>query len=60
MKRINKRFTDYGTINAKDFNEIIDAINEIHFKINYLYYKETDPDKAADLMAEILGGKKES
>lgn len=45
-------------IAASDLDKIVDAINEIYLKVDYLFYKETDPEKAAEIMAEILGGKK--
>lgn len=42
MKRLTKRFVNNQTIiDAANINDIVDAINEIHFKIEYLYYQKT-------------------
>jgi hypothetical protein len=58
MKRLTKRFINNQTIiDADDMNEMADAINELHLKIEYLFYQKTDPKKAAEIMAEILGAK---
>jgi len=56
--RIDKKFINNITrITADDLNDIVDAINNLDLKINYLFYQKTDPQKAAELMAEILGAK---
>ena len=61
MKRLTKRFINNQTaIDADDLNNITDAINDLDLKINYLFYQKTDPKKAAEIMAEILGAKDES
>jgi len=58
MKRINKHLINgQSRLDAEDVNELIDAINELDLKINYLFYQKTDPQKAAEIMAEILGAK---
>ena len=44
-------------ITADELNNMVDAINELHLKIDYLFYQKTDPKKAAEIMAEILGAK---
>jgi hypothetical protein len=58
MKKIKKQFINNVTpIDADDLNEIVDAINDMYYKVTYLFYRETDPKKAAEFMAEILGAK---
>ena len=61
MKRINKKFINNVTpIDADDLNDIVKAINDLDLKINYLFYKDRDPQKAAEIMAEILGERDEA
>jgi len=58
MKRITSKFYDgRSMITADELNNMVDAINELHLKIDYLFYQKTDPKKAAEIMAEILGAK---
>ena len=58
MKRITSKFYNAGSmITADEMNDIVDAVNELHLKIDYLFYQKTDPKKAAEIMAEILGEK---
>lgn len=58
-KKIKKVYTNNSSfITADDLNEIINVINDCCLKIDYMFYKETDIKKAAEIMAEILGNNK--
>lgn len=44
-----------GTTYEDAIMNCVEAINNLTLKVNYLFYKDTDPQKATELMAEILG-----